>query len=284
MANADPPGPIVSALLPLLRRFCIGEHGIALGGAHAKGVDDSLSDIDVYVFAPKVLPCVERSALTEAHVGSEAKAISWGEDSPFREGGTDFWYAGRKVECWLRHTAVIEETIAAGLEGNIRRDFVRWTVMGYFSYVPLSDVHAMRIVEDPHGILEGWKERVRVYPEPLRDAILARFFSEARFWPDNFHYRTAVERCDVIYTTGIVQQVVQALVQVAFAANRVYFPGEKKLAAALRLLPATPRDFVGRVQALLYAGSPPTTESLEAQRRELVSLVGEVGRIAGIQG
>jgi hypothetical protein len=30
---------IVDALLPLLRQFPRGEYGIALGGAHAKGVD-----------------------------------------------------------------------------------------------------------------------------------------------------------------------------------------------------------------------------------------------------
>jgi hypothetical protein len=64
-------------------------------------------------------------------------------------------------------------------------------------------------------MLARWKAQVAVYPEPLRDAILRQFMTEAAFWPDNPHYLSAIERGDVIYTSAIVQQVVQALIQVA---------------------------------------------------------------------
>ena len=34
-------------LVPLLRSFCTGDAGIALGGAHAKGAADPESDLDL---------------------------------------------------------------------------------------------------------------------------------------------------------------------------------------------------------------------------------------------
>lgn len=52
---------IVGELLSVLRRFCRGEYGIALGGARAKGVEDAASDVDLYVFAKQVLPNGERT-------------------------------------------------------------------------------------------------------------------------------------------------------------------------------------------------------------------------------
>lgn len=147
--------------------------------------------------------------------------------------------------------------------------------MGFFDHVVLGDVHAMRIVEDPAGTLARWKEMVATYPEPLRDAILRRFMAEAAFWPENPHYLGAVERGDVIYTSAIVQQTVQALVQVVFALGRAYFPGEKKLADALAKLPSAPRDFAARIQDVVCPGARPTVAELRAQSRGLADLVRE---------
>ena len=57
----ESPGPIVAGLLPLLRQFCSGDYGLALGGSYAKGIQDEQSDIDLYLFAGRVLPCARRS-------------------------------------------------------------------------------------------------------------------------------------------------------------------------------------------------------------------------------
>ena len=46
----------VEALLPLLRKFPCGDYGIAVGGAHAKKMDDSESDLDLYVFLQSTGP------------------------------------------------------------------------------------------------------------------------------------------------------------------------------------------------------------------------------------
>jgi hypothetical protein len=270
------PDAVVRELLPLVRAFCAGEeYGVALGGSHAKGTADAHSDVDVYLFADAFLPAARRVELVTVRLGEAARAVSWGADEPFVEGGTDFSVDGVLVECWLRGARQVESTLAACVRGGIRREHKAWTAMGFFEHVVLGDVHAMRVVEDPAGMLARWKATVATYPEPLRDTLLRRFMAEAAFWPENPHYLGAVERGDVIYTSAIVQQTVQALIQVVFALDRVYFPGEKKLADALEKLPSAPRDFAARIQNVLCPGACPSVADLRAQSRGLAGLVRE---------
>jgi hypothetical protein len=273
---------IVDTLLPLVRRFAVGRYGIALGGAHAKETGDALSDVDIYLFAERALPNEERSAMTREMCGEACGVASWGD--PEVEGGTDFRHDGQVVEVWFREIGSVADAVARCRAGEIRREYRAWTVMGFFGHAVLSDLKSMRIVDDPSGILAGWQAEVAEYPPALRREIVGRFLAEARFWPDNVHYRTAVERRDLVYAGGIVRHAAHALVQAAFALNHAYFPGEKKLARALDLLPDAPAGFGARVEALLYPGTPADAD-LEAQSRELAALVADVearARAAGI--
>jgi hypothetical protein len=281
-----PPPDLLARLLPLVRRFRApsGPYGIALGGSHAKGTSDALSDVDVYLFAPAVLPGARRNALAAEALGLPAEAVtSWGRDEPFEQGGTDFRLGDLQVECWLRAPGRIRAAIDAAKRGEVRRAYTAWAVAGYFDHVVLADVQSMQVIEDPDGLLAGWKAEVERYPEALRRTLLDRFTREAAFWPHNFHYRTAIQRRDALYTSGIVQQGVHALVQVVFALNRVYFPGDKKLASALEALPVLPEAFVPRVQALLFPGADTDTALLGEQRRALGLLVAEVRELVAAE-
>ncbi len=268
---------LVRALLPLFRSFSPGPVGIAIGGAHAKGRADALSDVDVHLFARDVLPGARRRELVAQALGQAAGATSWGEDEPFTQCGTDFLHGRTRVECWLRGVPSIDAAVAASLEGRVGRTQSVWAVMGFFDHVVLGDLRSMWIVEDPRGDLARWKEATRTYPAPLRRALLDRFTAEAAFWPRNPHYLTAVERGDAIYAAAIVQQVVQSLVQVVFALNRAYFPGEKGLAAALEKLPLPPDGLAARLDAILFPGRAPDVRALRAQNAALAALVDEIG-------
>lgn len=275
----ETPESIVAGLLPLVRGFCAGPCGIAVGGSHAKGGGDAHSDVDIYLFADAVLPAAERDAAVARALGPAARPASWGADEPFVQGGTDFLHRGQRIEVWLRSAGQVEDAIRASLRGEVRREPAVWAVMGFFGHVALADVQSMRIVEDPGGMLARWKDEVRAYPEPLRRAILRRFTAEAAFWPGNPHYHSAVERGDAIYASAIVQQVAQALIQVIFALNRVYFPGEKKLAEAMDGLPVQPPDFAARLQALLFPACEPGVPALRDQQRELTALLDEMKQL-----
>ncbi|HYH79310.1 MAG TPA: nucleotidyltransferase domain-containing protein [Longimicrobium sp.] len=279
--STDAPGaePIARELLPLVRRFARGPCAVALGGSCAKAHGDAYSDVDIYLFADAVLPAADRDALVAEVLGPRAAPDSWGSDEPFVRGGTDFEHRGVRVEVWLRRAAHVEAAIDECLRGEIRREYVAWTVMGFFNHVVLADVHSLRPLDDPSGLLAGWKARVERYPEPLRNAIVRRFMGEAAFWPANPHYHTAIERADVIYTSGIVQMVAHALVQVLFALNRVYFPGEKRITESVARLERVPPAFAARLQAMVAPGVPPTVAALREQQASLATLVDEVRRL-----
>ena len=267
---------IVAELLPLVRQFARGEYAIALGGAHAKGTADSESDLDLYLFANSVLPTDERTRMTVAFSPEVTGAYSWQDDLPFSDTGTDFYFRGMRVEVWLRNAERIERTIAECLDGVLKRDLVTWTTTGFYNHCALSDVKVMVPLEDPFGIIARWKSQVGGYPRKLRDAIIAQHLPAARFWPDNFHYKSAVERVDVIYATGIVQQVMHNLLQVLFALNESYFPGDKNLGVALDHLPRQPAEVRRKVESLLWPAAPATRETLRAQAEALRSLLEDV--------
>lgn len=271
-------------LLPLLRRFSRGEYGIALGGAHAKGVDDVESDIDLYIFAREILPAEERRRLCEAFGVDGATLTAWGDAAEFVQAGTDFYFQGKKIECWFRNSDYIDAIIAECQAGIVKHNLLTWTVMGFYNHCTLSDLHNMRPIDDPHGILARWQSVVRVYPPKLRETIISQYTRAAQFWPDNFHYKSAVERADSIYTTGIVQQVIHNLIQVVFALNETYFPGDKKLALAMNHLTVKPERFTERIQRLLFPGAEPNPAMLNEQRQALRALVQEVSALTeGIQ-
>ncbi len=267
---------LVEELIPLLRRLVIGEYGIALGGAHAKGVDDAESDLDIYIFTKDALNNTERARQATAFSSDITQLICWGQENPFEQCGTDFYYKGTKVECWMRASAIINRAIADCREGIITRDYVTWTTTGFYNHVALSDLRVMKSVDDPTCLLARWQTAIAEYPPKLREAIIKQHLPAARYWPSNFHYTSAVERQDIIYTTGIVAQVAHNLIQVLFALNRAYFPGDKKLANALAHLERTPRDCAKRINRLLWPGEPLSVELLRAQQAELQALLREV--------
>ena len=275
---------IVSDLLPLVREFSRGDYAIALGGSYAKGTADHEADVDLYLFAHAVLPKQERTRIASAFSSEMEGIVSWGDNRPFRDAGTDFRFHGHNVECWLRNIGHIEQRIAECREGVVRREFVTWTTTGFYSHCCLSDLTVMVPLDDPLDIIARWKSQVATYPPKLRQAIVNQHLAAAEFWPENFHYLSAIERQDVIYATGIVQQVVHNLVQVLFALNEVYFPGDKQLDVALAHLPRQPTKLCERIRTLLWPGTPATVQVLSEQRASLRSLLADVRDMAAEAG
>jgi hypothetical protein len=268
--------PVVDEVLVVVRHFTRAAYGIAVGGAHAKGAADAESDLDIYLFAEDALPRAERESRVLELCPGVQNIVSWGDDGPLLQCGTDFDHRGLRVECWLRNTELIERAIAESQAGTVRREWVTWTTTGFYSHCTLSDVSAMIPIDDPDGILARWKALVSTYPPKLRETIVQTRLQAARFWPGNFHYSSAVERRDVIYATGIVQQVVHNLIQVLFAVNERYFPGDKKLSSALAHLDRVPENLTARIEALIFPGERPSVALLQRQQADLLSLLRDV--------
>ncbi len=273
--------PFVAALLPLLHRLCVGRVSIAIGGSRAKGGADRWSDLDLYLFSMDVPPRQERERLVTTMLPNASEVTSWGCDDSFVEGGTDFVLDGVRVECWHRNETSVEEKLQASLNGEIRRQYSAWAVMGFFDHAVLADIRTMQIVTDANGTINRWKQAVRVYPEALRRSLLHRFIREVGFWPNNPHYRSAIERVDRIYTAAIVQHTLHALIQVLFALNREYFPGEKQLARAMDTLTLRPQGLSDRISRILNPGTAMGCDELAGQARALADLVMDTTTLVG---
>ena len=271
---------IVDALLPALRQFVLGDYGIAVGGAHAKDQDDEESDLDIYLFNDAILPDEERTRLTQQTDATIHDIISWSSGMPFEQAGTDFYWGNLKVECWLRNARSIDGTVQDCLAGVVKRDLVVWTTTGFYNHCCLSDLQHMIPIADPAGMIQRWKSQVCHYPARLRSSIIDQHLGAARFWPANFHYSSAIERQDVIYTTGIIQQVLHNLIQVLFALNEVYFPGDKKLIQAISHFHHVPKHFTDRLQRLIFPADAISTGLLREQQRELQELLHEIEILA----
>jgi hypothetical protein len=241
---------VIDGLVPMFRRIVRGQYVIALSGSIAKGKADAFSDVDFWIFAEGAVDWDERRAIMEDYSDTPDDVYIGGKwDQPAEYG--NLVYQGVTVESSLQSVGSGERIIAACMAGKIAVEPTVWTIHGYYNHCTLSVIHSARGLDDPQAILREWKERLAVYPPKLKQAIVDKHLKDAHFWIDNFHYLSAIERGDVVYTAGIVQQTLHNLIQVLFAVNEAYFAGDKKALDYVDGFAKKPSDFREHVHHLL---------------------------------
>jgi len=273
---------LIDRLLPLAASFATGPAAIALAGAHAKGVADAQSDLDIYVFAEVWLDDATRRDLARQAI-PEAEGLRCWAALPALA-GTDFKVGTQEVEMSMHALGPLRQTVARALEGEVERHYETWTPNGYYSDCELADVANVVVLSDPAGLLSPLVDAVRVYPPKLKQRLIADGLRSAGFWIGNFHLETALSRADGFYLQSMMQQIVNDLVHAAFAINEVYFPGDKKMSKQLGKLPRLPEGFqAGLDAALLGRGDASSAawrerfasiERLTAQLRSLADSAG----------
>lgn len=258
----------LDALVQVVRQTADGPCAVALAGAHAKGMADAASDIDIFLYAQQAKPLAERRRLitaaadpgTTPYLDPDFEATPWG-------GSMDFRYQGTPVEVAARTLALTDRRLQEGLNGQFEIIPATWTSNGYYTFVYLSELHFVRPVYDPDGILAAYKQQVAQYPPKLRRTIANTFFWRANTWLDNFHYQSAIQRADIWFCGPIVMHTVLDMAQVVFALDETYFTGDKKLLRALAALPSCPAVLLENAALLMSA--PPDRQQL-AHQRELL--------------
>ena len=270
----------VDALVRILRQTTRGRCAIALAGAHAKGTSDASSDIDIYVFAEDVQPYEKRRAVicAAADVGTTPWIFESVDAEPWG-GGMDFIYQGTPVEAVVRTFARMDQVVQDCLKGRFEIIPATWTSNGYYSFIYLCELSFLMPIWDPDGILAEYKSQAAVYPEPLRRSILQTFLGRAGCWMGNFHYESAVQRGDILFTAPIVQHTVLDMIQVVFALNRMYFTGDKKLEEALADLKYCPEELRSELCFLLSTSRD--TQTLERQRQLLHRIYAQLRDMTG---
>jgi hypothetical protein len=248
---------LIDECLPLCKALGEGRRAVSIGGSYGKRTFDRRSDVDFRLFCdrrpePSVALAEAQARLADACRRWEARGV-------------------RIDGCWVRTIAEVDEQLTGWLAGTAVPQDRLWTIWGY--YLP-TDIANQVVIEDPHGVIAGWHERLRRYPPALKAAILKRRLASVRYWRDDYHYRHKVERGDVVFLAGLSSRLVHDLIQILFAVNECYYPGDGNNLRFVAGFPHAPEDFAPRVAGILYPGAG--QEGLEGQYAALMDLAGDV--------
>ncbi|MDA3730146.1 DUF4037 domain-containing protein [Niameybacter massiliensis] len=254
----------LDCIIEVLKSTVNGECILALAGAHAKGVADENSDIDIFMFIQEAKSFEERKCIIEgiADAGTTPWISPSFEEYPWG-GSMDFYFQGTPIETTVRTFAQMEKRIAESKKGQFEIIPATWTSNGYYTFIYLCELSFIKPIWDPQGILESYQKELKIYPKKLKQSIINCFMDRANTWLDNFHYESAIKRMDLLFTGPIVMHTVMDMIQVIFALNEVYFTGDKKLEKALKDMKYCPNELIENIELLLSA--PRNSELLQKQ-------------------
>lgn len=248
-------------VLPVFRRMSATDrYAITLGGSHGKGLSDRQSDFDfrIYFETPAKEPVFHAAA---EELG---RAI-------------EKWKA-RDIEIdgvWPRAIADVDRELDRWLAGDASPKPYEWNVWGYHM---LTDIYNQAIVEDPCGVAQAWKDRLAVYPDTLRDSILKHRGDSLRYWLADYHYRNKAVRRDFVFMASITARLVNDMMQILYALNRFYFPGDGLNLIFSREFSVKPDNLEERIVRILYPGAD--AGCLDRQYSETTALIIDVLALA----
>jgi hypothetical protein len=254
---------IFEEFIPICRRLAGDQrYAISVGGSLGKGTWDNQSDVDFRLFTDEKL------------TGPDRRPEVWAD---YFAGLNRWKERGINIDgVWARTVGEINAALDGWLRGEIKPPDIVWTIWGYHV---LTDVNNQFIIEDPYHIVRDWKERLRVYPPALKQAILTKYAASLRYWRTDYHYAHKVERGDVVFLAGMTAKLVHEIIQILFALNETYYPGDGANLRWIEKFKIVPPDFPARVHDILYPG---TRDAFAAQYAALMSLVDEVLLLAGV--
>jgi hypothetical protein len=244
-ANHTPSAALVVAQRVADRFAAISEvEAVALAGSEASHLADLQSDIDLYIYASRILPEPLR-----ADIAGNAQRLEIGNS--FWEPG-DEWVdetTGTRVDVMFRTTSWIEDQ----LDRVLRRHEASVGYSTCFWY----NVRNARPLFDRAGWFRRIQEHAgQPYPEALKRAIVAKNHPILRTNLSSYLHQIelAVQRDDTVSVNHRVAALLASYFDIVFAVNEQLHPGEKRLLYFARVLcPQLPAGMVERVGAVLSA-------------------------------
>jgi len=226
-------------------------YSITLGGSYGKGTQDAHSDIDFRFYCE-----TQASSNTKRSTLNKVKHLSdeWKTKGIIIDG------------VWSRTYAEVDEQLDLWLSGNGSPTPYLWTIWGYNI---LTDIYNQKIIEDPLGKALQWKERLSAYPKPLKDSILKKHGSSLKYWRNDYHYINKVRRNDTIFLTSLTSRLLHDIMQVVFALNESYYPGDGNNLEYSRNFTIKPHSFESKVAAIIQPQS-----SKDMHKRQYNNLIG----------
>ena len=111
--------------------------------------------------------------------------------------------------------------------------------------------------------------------------MIERHRESLAYWRDDYHYRNEVERRDSVFLAGLSARLVHDLLQVLFALNETYYPGDGNNLHLIERLAHKPDRFEDRIEAALDPA--PSSRMYEGQRDALIELIDDTGALVRIR-
>ena len=247
--------------LPVFRKLCGTEvYSITLGGFHGKGIADEKSDFDFGIFYEKP---AEREVRRLAYKEISQLVSKWKLKNVMVDGP------------WARTYSEVDEQLELWLTGKGKPEPYEWTIWGYNI---LTDIYNVQIVEDPYGRVAEWKERLATYPEALKESIIKKHASSLKYWRNDYHYLNKVRRKDAVFLASLNARLIQDMVQVIYALNEFYYPGDGMNLKYSKQFACKPERFEERVVDILHTTG--SDDAYDLQYRKMKDLIDDVLMLA----
>jgi len=243
-----------SVFFPIFKKLSVTDvYSITLGGSHGKGIASRASDFDFRIYYETPIESEKMKPVFE-----EVSALC------------DQWKA-RDVKVdgiFPRSYAEVDAQLDLWLNGHGKLVPYEWTVWGYNI---LTDIYNQQIIEDPYGRAAQWKERLSVYPHALKESQVNHYGSSLEYWRNDYHYLNKVNQGDIVFLAYITCRLVQDIVQIIYALNAFYYPGDGMNLKYSQPFAIKPSDFEARITAALQP--TPSNDRNAEQYNTVIGLI-----------
>lgn len=267
-------GDKIRDIVEMLKVTSDGDCTITLAGSHAKGLDDELSDIDIYMYYENPKPYEAQKRIVEAFADDHKATVTTDHISTSVGGFFIFRYKGTLVEVTTRLYENAMHRIHQCIDGQFEILPEDWTINGYYTFTYASEISYVKPIWDPIHFIENTKKMIYPYPRMLKKSIIERFGARMNHYASYWEYQNAIKRRDLFYANHFVYRALINMVQVIYALNDVYFTGDKQIARKLAALPYCPVELLRNLPFLL--SSPNDSGELERQRHLLSGIIDEL--------
>jgi len=230
-----------------------GVVAVVLGGSHARGRARPDSDVDLgLLYAEDRPPSIDAIRVLAREVDDSGAPVVTGfyEWGPWVNGGAWLTAKGRRLDLLYRSLEHLERAVADAQAGRYEIHWPQQPPFGFWSGTYLGELAVCVPLFVRDGRLLALKQRVSVYPDALRDAVVRDQLWQVEFGLEAFARKLAA-RGDVYGVAGCLARFASQLVLALFAHNRTWLVNDKTALAEIEGFAEAPRDFGTRLEALL---------------------------------
>jgi hypothetical protein len=237
------------ALADMLAGSCSAEHGqaVIITGSVARGVADQYSDVEMRFLVDALQPI---SAYYDWLRALGGRVELEGDAEHVSGTMTKSWHDGVFVEALWQPWRALDATLGAVLRAETRN---HWTLTQAWRIA-----HALPLRE--HDRLTTWRERLKDYPDALRDRLItetAALWTAPAWWPTSVvNIWALVARDARLALADRLTALLERGLRILFALNRRWEPDYQWLASEAPHLRIRPGEVVSRVNSALTLEKP----------------------------